>query len=111
MLVQVPSGFFPLQWSRICVALDSDAGRLRLVADGQFLGETLYQREKDLERPTNLNLLLGLEPTINAEQTEKVTDFNVFSFTLTVAKMQRITEPGKEECGSPAGRTQSGALI
>ena len=36
---QVEAVFFPLQWSRACLSLDSVASKVRVVVDGQLLGE------------------------------------------------------------------------
>ena len=56
---QTETVFFPLQWSRACLSLDSVAGKVMLVVDGQLLGEEEYKREEDENRPANLSLLLG----------------------------------------------------
>ena len=42
---QTVSVFFPLQWTRACLSLDSITGKVRLVVDGQMLGEEEYRRE------------------------------------------------------------------
>ena len=47
--------FFPLQWTRVCLALDSVASKVMLVVDGQLLGEEEYKREEDENRPANLS--------------------------------------------------------
>ena len=36
---QVEAIFFPLQWTRACLSLDLIASQVRLVVDGQLLGE------------------------------------------------------------------------
>ena len=41
---QTEAVFFPLQWSRACLSLDSKASKVRLVVDGQQLGEEEYRR-------------------------------------------------------------------
>ena len=43
--------FFPLQWTHACLSLDSNAGKVTLVVDGQLLGEEEYRREEDKFRP------------------------------------------------------------
>ena len=40
--------------------LDSIAGKVTLVADGQVLGEEEYRREEDENRPDDLSLVLGM---------------------------------------------------
>ena len=44
---QTDTMFFPLQWTRACLSLDSVAGKVTLVVDGQLLGEEEYKREED----------------------------------------------------------------
>ena len=68
------SVFFPLQWSRACLSLDSKAGKVRLVVDGQLLGEEEYRREEDKKRPANISLLLGYNRYMRNEYPVKVAD-------------------------------------
>ena len=49
--------FYPLQWTRVCLSLDSNNSAVKLVVDGELLvEETLEVKEY---RPDNLNLELG----------------------------------------------------
>ena len=80
---------------------------MRLVVDGQFLGEAPYERGipdprypisdpdprspipgKDQERPNNLNLVLGFYPPAEEEQTGETSDLNVFSMSLPLERMR-----------------------
>ena len=90
--------FFPLQWTRACLSLDSNAGKVTLVVDGQLLGEEEYRREEDKYRPANLSLLLGFESLDEVEYTGKTSNLNVYS-SLSVARMISVTTTGEEECG------------
>ena len=56
---RIPTVFFPLQWTRACLSLDSIASKVRLVVDGQLLGEGEYRRDEDEFRPEKLRLVLG----------------------------------------------------
>ena len=60
--VSIPTIFFPLQWTRACLSLDSLASKVRVVVDGQLLVEEEYRREEDKYRPANLSLVLGYDP-------------------------------------------------
>ena len=100
-LVQISSVFFPLQWTKMCLSVDSTAGKLKLVVDGQLLGEAEYDKKGDPNRPTNLNLLLGLNPNLFWEYTGKTTNLNIFHSALSVERMQRMTKAGGEDCGAP----------
>ena len=68
------------------------------------LAEEEYRREEDYRRPARLSLLLGGSNGIygiyDAEETTgRVADLNVFSSSLSVEKMKRLTSAGEEECG------------
>ena len=71
--------FFPLQWTRACLSVDSVASKVMLVVDGQVLGEEKYRREEDKYRPANISLLLGFYPPNPAEFTGQVSELNVFN--------------------------------
>ena len=66
---QTETVFFPLQWSRACLSLDSVASKVALVVDGQLLDEKEYKREEDIYRPANLSLLLGFDALNYIEST------------------------------------------
>ena len=102
--------FFPLRWKRVCLSLDSVAGKLTLVVDGVLLGEEEYMREADMHRPYNLNLYLGYYETKNRygigmpsdykEYPIKVANLNVFNSSLSVERMTGLTRAGEEVCGA-----------
>ena len=98
----VPTIFFPKQWTRACLSLDSTAGKVQLVVDGQLLGKEEYKREEDEYRPTTLLMRLGLRtvPLPVREYTGKVANLNVFDVTQTVERMEKMTRAGDEECGA-----------
>ena len=63
LLKPIEAVFFPLQWTRACLSLDSNASKVTLVVDGQLLGEEEYRREDDKYRPENFHLVLGYDPS------------------------------------------------
>ena len=58
---QTDVAYFPLEWTRVCLSLDSTASKVRLVVDGQLLAEEEYKKEDDKDRPANLRLMLGYD--------------------------------------------------
>ena len=98
---KVENLFFPLQWTRACLSVDSVAGKVMLVVDGELLGEKEYRREEDKYRPANISLLLGFYPSKPAEFTGQVSELNVFSSALPRERMIHLTSAGGEECGTP----------
>ena len=96
---QTESKFFPLQWRRVCLSLDSVAGKVRLVVDGQLFGEEEYNRESDKYRPANLSLVLGYGYV--DECTVKIANLNVFNSSLSSERMVGLTRAGEEECRAP----------
>ena len=38
--------FFPLQWARVCLSVDSVEGKVMLVVDGQLVGEKEFKKEE-----------------------------------------------------------------
>ena len=44
---QTEAVLFPLQWTRACLSLDSTAGKVTLVVDGQLMGEEAYKGEEE----------------------------------------------------------------
>ena len=90
--------FFPLQWSRACLSLDSVAGKVTVVADGQLLGEDEYKREEDYYRPDNISLKLGSQADTRIVQ---ISWLNIFNSSLSAEKMVGLTTAGGEECGAP----------
>ena len=54
-----PAVFFPLQWTRVCLSVDSVGGNVLMVVDGQLLVEEEYKREEDNKFPTNVSILTG----------------------------------------------------
>ena len=101
---QTKTVFFPLQWTRACVSLDSVASKVTLVVDGQLLGEEEYKRGKDENRPANISLWLGFQPLsamYEREDTGKIAEVNIFNSSLNLERMVAQTTAGGEECGAP----------
>ena len=92
--------FFPLQWTRVCLSLNSEAGKVTLVVDGQLLGEEDYQREEDEVRPANISLILGSDH-VNTEYEGRISELNIFGSSLSEERMISLTTAGGEECGEP----------
>ena len=84
---QTETVFFPLQWLRACLSLDSVAGKVTLVVDGQLLGEEEYNREEDQFRPANISLVLGLDVQTREEYNGQIFDLNIFSSALSQERM------------------------
>ena len=101
IIVTTGTAFFPLQWTRACLSLDWIASKVRMVVDGQLLGEGDYRREEDDKRPSNLRLVLGFDPYMEHEYPVKIANFNVFNSSLSVERMIGLTKAGEEECGAP----------
>ena len=67
--------------------------------NGQLLGEEEYKREEDEKRPEiNLIMILGGYQ----ETPGRVSEFNIYSSSLSTERMERLTKAGGgEECGAP----------
>ena len=80
--------FFPLQWTRACLSLDSN--KIKMVANGQLLVDKEYKKSEDTDRPANLSLSLGFfvdKYGFAAEYIGKFTDLGVFKSALSVQRM------------------------
>ena len=102
---QVESTFFPLQWTRVCVSVDSAASKVLIVVDGQLLMEEEYKREEDNKFPTNVSILTGFfsdngKTAEKEEYTGRTTNLNVFGSNLSEEQILRMTTPGTPECGA-----------
>ena len=87
--------YFPLQWTRTCLSVDSTNSKVSLVVDG----EQLVERSLNLSRkPDYQNIVLGWEGG-RFERTGMVTDLNIFSYALSSESMRRYTKAGDETCG------------
>ena len=98
-LIATTAVFFPLQWIRFCVSLDTNSAMVRLVVDGQVLGQEEYKVEEDRDRPSNLAMFLGTSK-YNKEDTGQVSSLNMFSSALSLERMMGMTTAGGEECGA-----------
>ena len=95
---QTEAVFFPLQWKRACLSLDTS--KVTMVVDGQLLGEEEYRREEDTDRLTNLSLTLAVD-IFGYEYPVKIANLHVFSSPSSIERMEKMTMAGEEECGAP----------
>ena len=101
LTVQTKAVFFPLQWTRTCISVDSIASKVTLVVDGKLMGETEYRRKEDKNRPEKIHLLLGYHHKSKRESTGMIADLNMFNSSLSVERMEGLTSAGEKECGVP----------
>ena len=99
LIATTPTLYFPLQWTRACVSLDTDSAMVRLVVDGQMLGQEEYKVEEDEYKPANLSVILGVY--LGMEYTGQVSSLNMFSSALSLERMVGMTTAGGEDCGAP----------
>ena len=91
---------FPLlQWTRVCLSLDSHNSKVILVVDGEQLGE---QNMTISKKPNDLNIEVGRWGGDDSSQDQPgmVTDLNVFSSVVPVEDMISYTKAGDKRCGS-----------
>ena len=88
---------FPFTWIRVCVSVDTVAGRVRLVVNGEMMEDKTI--EEDETRPANFSIKLGNKATF--EYPGMVSQVNVFSSPLSTSRMVALTEAHGEECGAP----------
>ena len=62
-------------------------GKVKLVVDGQLLGEEEYKREEDSDRPANISLVLGFDPDTGDELTGRIAGVNIFNSSLSLERM------------------------
>ena len=105
-LEKIEAIFFPLQWTRVCLSVDSMASKMTLVVDGQLLGEEEYKREEEFQRPANVHLIVGFYPAFfTFENTGSVSGLNIFSSSLPLERMKKLTVAG-QECGAPGDHSR-----
>ena len=90
---------FPNQWTRSCLAINLSSGLITWVVEGVLvLNTTSDELGNSTSRPENLSrkLVLGARPFAGAWRalSSKVTNVNIFSSSLSVERMQRMTEEG-----------------
>ena len=98
LVKQTTAVFFPLQWTRVCLSVDSVVKRVALVVDGQLLGEEEYKREEDRRSSANVNLVLGFDPLNRHEYTGRVSNLNMFNRSLPEDMLIELTTAGKKDC-------------
>ena len=104
--LKTPTVWFPHEWLRICMALNTVTGRVTIVSNGEVLTDQIYQTalEPDADRPTTLKMQVGAEYDgyeIPTEHTGQYSNLNMFSTPLATARMVAMTLAGGEECGAP----------
>ena len=71
---------------------------MRVVVDGELLGEQGFNKEEIGEVPANFSLLVGIDNMID-ENTGRTTNLNVFSSMLSADQMEGMTASGGNACG------------
>ena len=97
IFASIPTLYFPLQWTRVCMSLDTDSAMVRLVVDGQMLGQEEYKAHEEEERPLNVFMLLGARSP-SQEYSGQLANLNMFSSALSLERMVGLTTAGGEEC-------------
>ena len=54
ILQKIEAIFFPLQWTHVCLSLDSVASKVTLVVDGQLLGEEEYKKRRTINKSSSV---------------------------------------------------------
>ena len=85
---------FPLQWTRVCVSLDTDSAMIRLVVEGQMLGQEEFKVDEDVNKTATIQIIVTRESGY-------VSSMNVFSSALSLERMEGMTTAGGEECAAP----------
>ena len=97
---ETKSVFFPLQWTHVCFSIDLVANKVVLVVDGAVLAEEVYKRSKNIEKPVNITLVVGLDSYNEIEFTGKVSEVNLFNPPLSPERMIDQTAAGGHLCGT-----------
>ena len=71
---------------------------MRVVVDGELLGEQGFNKEEIGEVPANFSLLVGIDNMMD-ENTGRTTNLNVFSSMLSADRMEGMTASGGDACG------------
>ena len=90
---------FPNQWTRSCMAVNTTSGLIQWVVDGILVLDREFVEVKNPKsRPRDLsrNVILGAVGSNWYALSQKVTNLDIFSSTLTTDKMKSMT--GKKSC-------------
>ena len=92
--------FFPNQWTKSCIAINTMSGLVHWVVEGNLvMNTTSEQVKKSKSQPKDLSGKLILGATLYGGRwfspSHKVTNLNIFSSVLSIEKMKSIT--GEEE--------------
>ena len=102
--VDIERALFPLTWTRVCLSLSTVTWHLRIVVNGELIKERLDidpELMKKYALPGGLDMVLGHRTYDGLEFTGMVSQVNIFSSTLSTARMVALTDGGGEECGAP----------
>ena len=91
--VSIETLYYPSQWVRICVSLDSNTSTLKFVVDGE---ERFNNIMNFGSTPENLNLELGWDGT-GSEHIGMTTILNIFSSALASSMMRNLTSDQSEQ--------------
>ena len=98
---------FPDQWVSTCLAVNTESGLLQWVVDTKLIANVTLEaiRQNAPQHPADLSrrLLLGVENMGPGKWTtfsNKVTLLNIYSSTMSIEEMQKMTFEGKERCSS-----------
>ena len=94
---------FPLTWTSVCLSLDTVAGNVSLVLDGEVIEEKFHE-EALAERkrvPADLWMEMGYRTYDGLEFAGVISQLNIFSSPLSTARLVGLTEGGGLECGAP----------
>ena len=88
---------FPNQWTRSCMAINATSGLIHWVVEGTLVMNTTSEEvKKTKSRPKDLSkkLVLGARSYAGVwrAKSDKVTNLNIFSYTLPIEKMKSMTE-------------------
>ena len=91
--------FFPNQWIRSCMAVDTTSGLIHWVVDGTLILTRISEEVKSSKKhPKDLSkrLILGARSIggVWLAPSHQVTNLNIFSSALSMEKMKRMTEAG-----------------
>ena len=87
--------YYPSQWVRICLSLDSITSALKFVVDGEERFNNILNFGST---PENLNLELGWDGE-GREHIGMTTGLNIFSSALASTMMRNLTSDQSEQCG------------
>ena len=99
------SRVFPEQWLSTCLAVNTESGLLQWVLEAELIANVTIEaiKQNAPEHPADLSgkLLLGASnngPGVWSVHSNKVTLLNIFSYTMSIEDMQKMTVKGNKRC-------------